>query len=420
LEIANFAPKINPFMFRSSFYIPKKSNGEEVAYFCGNSLGLQPKAAAAAVMQELEDWQQLAVEGHVRARRAWTPYHENFTNQLAAIVGAKPTEVVAMNTLTVNLHLLLVSFYRPTGKRVKIVIEKGAFPSDRYAVESHLKFRGQDPATALVEIAPRAGEHLLRTEDVLQLISEQGEEIAVFMMGGINYYTGQLFDMATITKAAQEKGICVGWDLAHAAGNVPLYLHDWNVDFAAWCNYKYLNGGTGAIGAVYIHEKYHQDASLHRFAGWWGYRKSDRFEMKPDFVPIATAEGWQLSNQPILSLAPLVASLEIFAQTSMEAIRAQSVELTNYLEAQLDALNTDKIAIISPRQVEERGAQLSLKINNAAIAPRNSKEIFSQLLAQGNIIDYRYPDVIRVAPAPLYNNKADIDTFIACLVATLG
>ncbi len=399
-------------MFRNDFHIPKNTAGEELAYFCGNSLGLQPKAAVAAVMQELEDWQQLAVEGHSRARRAWTPYHENFSQSLSAIVGAKPAEVVVMNTLTVNLHLLLVSFYRPKGSRVKIVIEKGAFPSDRYAVESHLRFRGQNPATDLIEIAPREGELLIRHEDILQLIATEGEQIAVFILGGINYYTGQLFDIAPITAAAQAQGICVGWDLAHAAGNVPLSLHDWNVDFAAWCNYKYLNGGIGAIGAVYIHEKYHNDSSLHRFAGWWGQRKSDRFEMKPEFVPIDTAEGWQLSNQPILSLAPLLAALAIFDKTNMQEIRTQSIQLTDYLETQIEELNTNKISIISPRLSAERGAQLSLKINNKAIAPQNSKDIFNQLIAKGNVIDYRYPDVIRVAPAPLYNDKQDIDRFI--------
>jgi kynureninase len=407
-------------MFRADFHIPKNNQGAEVAYFCGNSLGLQPKKAAEFIQQELEDWQNLAVEGHVRAKRAWTPYHENFSEQLAKIVGAKTTEVVVMNTLTVNLHLLLVSFYRPLAKRVKIVIEKGAFPSDQYAVASHLKYRGFNPETALIEIAPRVGEQLIRTEDILTLIEAQGEEIAVFLMGGINYYTGQLFDMKTITAAAQEKGICVGWDLAHAAGNVPLELHDWNVDFAAWCNYKYLNGGVGAIGAAFINERYHNDSSLHRFAGWWGYRKADRFEMKSDFVPINTAEGWQLSNQPIFSLAPLLASLETFAQTNMQEIRTQSLQLTNYLQQQINGLNTDKISIISPSNPTERGAQLSIKIHNETIAPSNSKAVFQTLLLQGNIIDYRYPDVIRVAPAPLYNNFADINHFISDLKTVLS
>jgi len=313
--------------YRQKFHLPVRENGEQYLYFCGNSLGLQPKSTSEFVNQELEDWKMLGVEGHFRAKNPWMPYHEFLTNSLAKIVGAKPIEVVAMNALTVNLHLMMVSFYRPKGKRVKIMMEADAFPSDHYAVKSQLNFHGVSNEDGLILLKPREGEDTIRTEDILQIIEEQGETIALIMIGGVNYYTGQLFDMKTITSAGHSKGCTVGFDLAHAVGNVKLELHSWGVDFAVWCSYKYLNAGPGAVAGCFVNEKHASDSDLPRFSGWWGHDKESRFTMPDDFVPIPTTESWQLSNAPILSMASLRASLAIFEEVGVEKLNAKSIKL---------------------------------------------------------------------------------------------
>lgn len=399
--------------FRDMFYIPVNPDGTEQIYFCGNSLGLQPKQTRGYVEEELEDWARFGVEGHFHARHPWMPYHEFLTEATAEIVGALPSEVVNMNHLTVNLHLLMVSFYRPRPGKAAILIEKGAFPSDRYAVESQIKFHGYNPETELIELAPRSGEVTLRKEDILSFIQQEGHRIALILMGGVNYYSGQVFPMEDIVKVASPEGIKVGFDLAHAAGNIELKLHDWGIDFAAWCTYKYLNGGPGGVGGVFIHERHHADKEIPRFAGWWGQDKESRFKMGPDFMPIPSAEGWQLSNAPVLSMAALRASLDIFKQAGMEAIRRKSLMLTSYLEflIQQRNLHSDKkVEIITPSNPEERGAQLSLRAGGV-----EGKAVFDQLIAAGVIADWRYPDVIRVAPAPLYNSFKDVYRFVELL-----
>lgn len=399
--------------FRDLFYIPLNPDGSEQIYFCGNSLGLQPKRTRQYVEEELEDWARLGVEGHFHARHPWMPYHEFLTEATAKIVGALPSEVVNMNHLTVNLHLLMVSFYRPRPGKSAILIEKGAFPSDRYAVESQIKFHGYNPETELIELAPRAGEVTLRKEDILSFIQQEGHRIAMILMGGVNYYSGQVFPMEDIVKVAAPQGIKIGFDLAHAAGNIELKLHDWGLDFAAWCTYKYLNGGPGGVGGVFIHERHHGDKDIPRFAGWWGQDKANRFKMGPEFMPIPSAEGWQLSNAPVLSMAALRASLDIFNQAGMEAIRRKSLMLTSYLEfliQQRNLLSDKKVEIITPSNPEERGAQLSLRAGGA-----EGKIVFDQLIAAGVIADWRYPDVIRVAPAPLYNSFKDVYRFAELL-----
>ncbi len=408
--------------FRDLFFIPKQPNGEDTIYLTGNSLGLQPKTARGYIEQELDDWARLGVEGHVHARHPWLRYHEFVTDSLARIVGAKPIEVVAMNSLTVNLHLLMVSFYRPTAERYKIVIEKGAFPSDQYAVESQIKvwrsaFRrrglGNGPAEAgtpnFIELTPRDGEATLRTEDVLETIEREGGQIALILLGGVNYYTGQAFDMHAITEAGHKKGCIVGFDLAHAAGNIELNLHDWDVDFAAWCSYKYLNAGPGGIAGIFVHERHAHSFDLPRFAGWWGHDKETRFLMGPDFHPLAGAEGWQLSNPPIFQLAALRASLEIFDEATIPALREKSVKLTVYLESLLKKIKTDRVQIITPSDPEQRGCQLSIRVKNA------DKRLFEAITARGVIADWREPDVIRVAPVPLYNSFADVANFAKIL-----
>lgn len=422
--------------FREKFYIPKHSDGEDVLYFTGNSLGLQPKTTKDYIDQELKDWATLGVEGHLHAKNPWLPYHEFVAENLAELVGAKPNEVVAMNSLTVNLHLLMVSFYRPTEKRNKIVIEKGAFPSDQYAVQSQIKFHqkselpalagefstqinpstyadGSDLSDWLIELTPRRGETTLRTEDILQTIRENGDEIALIMLGGVNYYTGQAFDFKAITVVGHEVGAIVGFDLAHAAGNLLLNLHDWNVDFAAWCSYKYLNSGPGGIAGVFIHEKHIQNTDLPRFAGWWGHDKETRFLMGDKFFPMQTAEAWQLSNPPIFQLAALRASLEIFHEAGMKDLREKSVKLTNYLEFLLKQIETDRIEIITPSNSDERGCQLSIRVRNA------DKSLFNQISEKGVIADWREPDVIRVAPVPLYNSFMDCWKFAEILKGIL-
>lgn len=398
--------------YRDEFYIAE-AHGKESIYFCGNSLGLQPRRTEAAIVQELKDWQKLGVEGHLHAKNPWLPYHEFLTESYARIVGAKPTEVVAMNTLTVNLHLLMVSFYQPTQTRHKIIIEGGAFPSDQYAVKSQIEFHGFKPEESLIELMPREGETTFRTQDILELIEREGEAIALIMLGGVNYYTGQLFDMPAITQAGHAKGAKVGFDLAHAVGNVPLQLHDWDVDFACWCSYKYLNSGPGSIAGAFVHER-HAHADLPRFEGWWGHDKDTRFIMGPEFKAIGGVESWQLSNPPILSLAAVKASLEIFDEVGMEALRTKSEKITGYFEFLLDSLNSDAFNIMTPRDPKQRGAQLSIVVHE------NGKAAFEALEAAGVICDWREPDCIRVAPAPLYNSYADVYRFVEIFANQLG
>ncbi|MBX7174255.1 MAG: kynureninase [Pyrinomonadaceae bacterium] len=403
--------------FREQFFIPKQTNGKDVLYFTGNSLGLQPKTTRNYIEQELKDWETFGVEGHFHAKNPWMPYHEFLTEQMAEIVGAKPIEVVVMNSLTVNLHLLMVSFYRPTKKRFKIVIEKGAFPSDQYAVQSQIRFHqslksqvsGLKSEDWLIELIPRNGETTLRTEDILQTIRENGDEIALILLGGVNYYTGQAFDFEAITKVGHEVGAVVGFDLAHAAGNLLLNLHDWNVDFAAWCSYKYLNSGPGGIAGIFVHEDHASNFDLPRFAGWWGHDKTTRFLMGDEFVPMRGAEGWQLSNPPIFQMASLRASLEIFHTAGMKNLREKSIKLTNYLEFLLKQIETDRIEIITPKDSNDRGCQLSIRVINA------DKSLFKAISEKGVIADWREPDVIRVAPVPLYNSFLDVWKFAEIL-----
>lgn len=396
--------------FRDRFHIPLGPDGREAVYFTGNSLGLQPKTARAYVDEELDDWANLAVEGHLHARHPWLPYHEFVTEPMARVVGALPVETVVMNSLTVNLHLLMVSFYRPAPERYKIIIEKGAFPSDRYAVESHLKFHGY-AAGGLIELAPREGEATLRTADILETIERDGDSTALILLGGVNYYTGQAFDMRAITAAGHRKGCVVGFDCAHAAGNLELKLHDWNVDLAAWCSYKYLNAGPGGIAGVFVHERHARSFGLPRFAGWWGHDKETRFLMGPEFKPLAGAEGWQISNPPIFQLAALRSSLEIFDEAGISNLRARSEKLTGYLEFLLDQIDDDRISVITPRDPAQRGCQLSIRLENA------DRSFFEAITTHGVFADWREPDVIRVAPAPLYNSFGDVYRFVEILKA---
>ena len=400
--------------YRPMFHIPKAKNGKDCIYFCGNSLGLQPVMTKDAVMQELEDWKNMGVEAHFHGKHAWMPYHEFMTNSAAKLVGALPSEVVIMNALTVNLNLLMVSFYRPTKERFKIVIEGTAFPSDQYAVKSQILFHGFDPVTALIELKPRAGEDTIRTEDVEALIAREGKSIALIMLGGVNYYTGQLFDMARITKAGHGQGCMVGFDLAHAAGNAVLKLHDWGVDFACWCSYKYLNSGPGSTAGAFVHERHGKSPDLPRFAGWWGHDKKTRFKMGPDFHVMEGAEGWQISNPPILSSAPVRASLDLFAEVGMEKLRAKSLKLTGYLEFLLDSINDGAFSFITPRNPDERGCQLSIRMKG------DGKKVFNTLIEAGVICDWREPDCIRVAPVPFYNSFSDVFHFAELFAAAIG
>ncbi len=395
--------------YRDRFFIPKTKDGQEYIYLCGNSLGLQPKSVREFVEQELKDWAELGVEGHFHAKNPWMPYHELLTNQTARLVGAKPSEVVVMNTLSVNLHLMMVSFYRPTPQRHKIVIESSAFPSDQYAVKSQIAFHGFDPATSLVELSPRKDETTLRTEDIEEFIKREGDSIALIMLGGVNYYTGQVFDMERITRAGHAKACIVGFDLAHAAGNIPLKLHDWDVDFAVWCSYKYLNSGPGSLAGCFVHERHGNNFSLPRFAGWWGQDKSTRFLMGPDFNAIPGAEGWQLSNPPILSMTAVRASMEIFDEVGMERVREKSLKLTGYLEYLIDQNLSGRVRCITPRDANQRGCQLSLVVTG------RGKSIHKALTERGVICDWREPDVIRVAPVPLYNSFVDVHSFVTIL-----
>jgi len=392
--------------FRNSFYIPMMY-GKECVYFTGNSLGLQTKSTQDYVLNELEDWATLGVEGHFHARNPWMPYHEIFPQQLSKIVGCLPNEVVVMNQLTVNLHLLMVSFYRPTKTKYKIICEAKAFPSDQYALESQVKFHGFDYDDAVIEIAPRANEHNIRTEDILSAIEEHKDSLALVLFGGVNYYTGQVFDMKTITAAAHKVGVLCGFDLAHAAGNIELHLHDWDVDFACWCSYKYLNSGPGGVSGVYIHEKHSTNTDLQRFAGWWGYEKDTRFKMDRGFKAIPTAEGWQLSNAPILSMAAHKAALDVIEEAGMDRLHKKRKALNNFLWFIVDEINNAKnvFEIITPRNEAEHGCQISL------LTGANGKHIFDELTKQGIITDWREPNVIRIAPVPLYNSFEDIWKF---------
>ncbi|GAB2526765.1 kynureninase [Rufibacter soli] len=398
--------------FKEHFHIPQH-NGQDTVYLCGNSLGLQPKSARAALEEEMTKWAELGVEGHFKGDDPWFTYHKPLSELSAGLVGAKPEEVVIMNQLTVNLHLMLVSFYRPEGKRFKILTEAGAFPSDQYALETQVKFHGYNPDEAIIEIAPREGESTWRTEDILAAIEENKDKLALVMLSGVHYYTGQVFDMAAITQAAHAAGVPCGFDLAHAAGNVPMQLHDWDVDFAVWCTYKYLNSGPGGTSGVFVHERHAHNNDLPRFAGWWGHDQGQRFQMKKGFIPMAGAEGWQVSNGQILPMAVHKASLQIFAEAGMEKLRAKSEKLTGYLEFLIKELNQPKelLEIITPADPSARGCQLSLLVN------QNGRQLFDTLMANGFILDWREPNVIRVAPTPLYNTFEDVYRFGQFLAA---
>jgi kynureninase len=399
--------------FRERFLIPRTSSGKECIYLCGHSLGLQPKTARSYLEQELEDWARLGVEGHFHARHPWMPYHRLLTAQTAELVGAEAPEVVVMNSLTVNLHLMMVSFYRPTRQRHKILVEAGAFPSDQYAVQSQIRFHGFDPASSLLELRPREGEFCLRDEDVQDVIEREGDSIALILLGGVNYATGQAFDMESVTKAGHRKGCVVGFDLAHAAGNIPLHLHDWGPDFAVWCSYKYLNGGPGCVAGCFVHARHARSVELPRFAGWWGHDEKSRFQMGPEFSAMAGAEGWQLSNPPIMALAPLRASMEIFAEATMERLRAKSVKLTGYLEFLLQTASNRRFLILTPREEARRGAQLSIRIAD------QGRQLCDKLMADGIIGDWREPDIYRVAPIPLYNSYHDVYRFVRRFLGSL-
>jgi kynureninase len=390
--------------FRNQFHFPT-FHEKPIRYFTGNSLGLQPKKAAQYIHEELEAWAKYGVEGHFLAKRPWFAYHENLTEYTAEVVGAKPIEVVVTHSLTTNLHLLMVSFFRPSGKRTKILCEAKAFPSDQYALESQIKFHGLSKEH-LVEVAPREGEQLIREEDILDKIHELGDELALVMIGGVNYYTGQLFDMKKITEAGHSVGAIVGFDLAHAAGNINLQLHDWGIDFAAWCGYKYLNSSPGGVSGMFVHERHANKPELPRFAGWWGYNKESRFKMEPGFIPMPGAEGWQLSNAPVLGMAAHLASLELFHEAGMERIGRKRDVLTAFLEfiiQDVSERNKERCTfeIITPSEITKRGAQLSILVHG------QGKSLFDKLSDEGVVADWREPNVIRIAPAPLYNSFED-------------
>lgn len=397
--------------FRQKFHLPQHDGRDEI-YLCGNSLGLQPRDTARYVQEELEDWQRLGVKAHFDGRRPWMPYHEIFTESTARLVGALPLEVVNMNSLTVNLHLMMTSFYRPTPQRHKIVIERGAFPSDRYAVDSQLKLHGLDPDESLIELMPEAGRAYMEESEIEALLQAEGDSIALLMLPGVQYYSGQAFDMARITRAGHKAGCVVAFDLAHAVGNLPLKLHDWGVDFAVWCNYKYMNAGPGAVAGCFVHERHARDFGRPRLAGWWGHDKASRFRMGPEFMPMAGAEGWQLSNPPVLGLAPLLASLQIFDEAGMDRLRAKSLALTGYLEYLLKEKLAEEVEILTPADPARRGCQLSLRLHAGR---RAARQVFEQLEAAGVTGDWREPDVIRVAPVPLYNSYADVYAFVDIL-----
>src|SRR5438309_9086075 len=397
--------------FREKFHLPLGKDGKPLIYFAGNSLGLMPKAARQVVGQELDDWAKLGVDAHLEAKTPWYTYHETLREPTARMVGAKPVEVICMNSLTVNLHLMMATFYRPTKSRFKILMEDPAFPSDTYAIKTQIIHQGLDPKDALILARPRSGEFTVRTEEILDLMEKHADELAVVLIGGVNFFTGQLFDIPTITAAARKHGITVGVDLVHAIGNVPLSLHDWNIDFAVWCSYKYLNAGPGAVAGAFVHERHATNTNLPRLAGWFGNDPNTRFRMhlEPEFIPVPSADGWQISNPPILSMAPLRASLAIFGAAGMDALRQKSIKLTNYLqfllEPEPDGQSKKQYTIITPRQADQRGCQLSILVRE------HPKELFTKLEAADVKCDFREPNVIRAAPTPLYNTFHEVWRF---------
>ena len=394
--------------YREQFHIPKV-NGNDSIYLTGNSLGLQPQKAREYVLQELEDWAKYGVEGHIHARHPWLPYHEFLTENMAAVVGANPGEVVVMNSLTVNIHLLLVSFYRPTGKKRKIIVESDLFPSDLYALSSQIEFHGGNADEDLILWKPREGEYAVRYEDLEKIVTDQSDEIALIFIGGVNYYTGQLFDLKRITSLGHDNNILVGFDLAHGAGNIDFALHDSGADFAAWCSYKYLNSGPGSLAAIFVHDRHRTAFNLPRFAGWWGHNKETRFGMRDPFDPLPGAEGWLLSNPPILPMAVMRASLELFQDAGMTALRRKSEALTGLMLELIQSRNISGLSVITPEHPDQRGCQLSLYLQN------NGKRVFDFLTDNGVIADWREPGVIRVAPVPLYNTYCDVWNFINLL-----
>lgn len=400
--------------YRSQFHIPKDKNGNELIYFTGNSLGLQPKSTKSYINQELEDWANLGVKGHTEAKNPWLPYHEFLTESMANVVGAKPIEVIVMNTLTANLHFMMVSFYQPTKTRYKIIIESDAFPSDKYAVESQLRHHGFDDKEGLILWKPRENEELLHFEDLEAILESQGEEIALLMIGGVNYYTGQYFDLKRITELGHKHGCVVGFDCAHGAGNVELNLHDSGADFAVWCTYKYLNSGPGSLAGCFVHERHAYNKNLNRFTGWWSHNKETRFNMRHEFDVLSGAEGWQLSNPPILSMAAIKASLDVFNEVGIKKLVEKSKKLTGYFEFLINKLNNPDIKIITPRNPGERGCQLSIQVKNA------DKSLHDKLTEAGVISDWREPDVIRCAPVPLYNSFQDVYNMVEKLKSILN
>ena len=401
--------------YREQFYIPL-FNGEEVAYFCGNSLGLQPKSARRFLEDEMLVWEKMGVEGHFKSQNPWFSYHKLCKPMLAELVGARETEVIAMNNLTTNLHLFLVSFYRPAGSRFKIMMEAGAFPSDQYCIESQVRFHGFDPDEAIIELAPQPGESILKTEDILAQINKHQNELALVMLSGVQYYSGQFFDIRAVTDSAHKAGVVVGFDLAHATGNVPLKLHEWGVDFAVWCSYKYLNSGPGGVGGAFVHDNHALKPDLPRFAGWWGHDEEKRFLMQKGFSPVKGVDGWQLSNATVLSLAVHRASLMIFSEAGMANLRKKSLQLTGYLEYLLHNItgNTGVLQIITPADPLARGCQLSLLVN------KGGRALFDRLTEAGVVVDWREPNVIRVAPVPLYNTYQDVYRFVQILADSLN
>ena len=400
--------------YRNQFYIPKDSHGNDCIYMVGNSLGLQPKKVQTYINEVLTDWATLGVEGHFHAKNPWTTYHELLGEHMAKVVGAKPIEVVVMNTLTANLHFMMASFYKPTKTRYKILIEADAFPSDKYAVESQLQHHGFDAKEGLVLWKPKKGEDLANYEDLETILQSRGSEIALILIGAVNYYTGQYFDLKRIAKLGHKYGCMVGFDCAHGAGNVNLNLHDSGADFAAWCTYKYLNSGPGSIAACFVHERHAYNKNLNRFAGWWSHNKETRFKMRDEFNQLPGAEGWQLSNPPILAMASIRASLEIFEEVGMDTLIEKSKQLTGYLEFLLNELETDDITIITPNNPEERGCQLSIQVKNA------DKSVFNKLTNLGVMADWREPNVMRFAPVPLYNSFLDVFNLVERLKLVLN
>jgi len=396
--------------FRDEFLIPPHAHGEQV-YFCGNSLGLQPRATRAALISELDDWSELAVEAHFRGRHPWMPYHAEVRGHLAELVGAQPAEVVAMNSLTVNLHLMMVSFYRPTRERPAILIEKNAFPSDRYAVEAQIRFHGYDPADALIEMEGDEPNGAISMAALARALDQHGKRVALVLWPGVQYLTGQAFDLSAVAELAQRQGCVIGFDLAHAVGNVPVNLHDSGADFAVWCSYKYLNSGPGAVAGCFVHER-HARSERPRFAGWWGHDQATRFRMGPQYDPTPGADGWQLSNPPILALAPLRVSLDVFHRAGLAMLRQKSIALTAYLAGLIESELSGIVEIATPREAERRGCQLSLRVNGPREAGRS---LFDHLNANGIVVDWREPDVIRAAPTPLYNRHIDCLRFVSCV-----